>query len=65
VLEAFQRVVQAVDKKKARLNCIAHLLSLLPYADVPKPAIELPQRVRHPDYARGPVPAEMFVPETY
>ncbi len=58
-------VVQAVDKKRARLNCIAHLLSLLPYVEVPKPPIELPERVRHPDYIRHPVPAEMFVPERY
>ena len=45
-------VVQAVDKKRARLNCIAHLLSPVPYEDVPKPEIELPQRVRHVDYVR-------------
>jgi polyphosphate kinase len=58
-------VVQAVDKKKARLNCIAHLLSLMPYQEVVKPQIELPTRVRNPDYIRQPVPAEMFVPERY
>ncbi len=65
IAEAPWWVVQAVDKKKARLNCIAHLLSVLPYEEVPKPAIELPARVRHPDYSRHPVPAEMFVPERY
>ena len=58
-------VVQAVDKKRARLNCIAHLLSRIPYADVPKSEIDLPQRVRHADYSRTPVPAEMYVPEIY
>ncbi len=58
-------VVQAVDKKKARLNCIHHLLSLMPYHEVLKPAVELPARVRNPDYIRQPVPAEMFVPEVY
>jgi polyphosphate kinase len=58
-------VVQAVDKKKARLNCIAHLLSLMPYEEVAKPPIELPERVRHADYSRRPVPPEMFVPEVY
>ena len=58
-------VVQAVDKKKARLNCIAHLLSMLPYEEVPKPVVELPARVRNPDYSRHPVPASMFVPERY
>jgi polyphosphate kinase len=58
-------VVQAVDKKKARLNCIAHLLSQMPYEEIPRPAIELPPRVRNPDYSRQPVPAEMYVPEVY
>ncbi|MFN4121590.1 polyphosphate kinase 2 [Acidovorax sp.] len=58
-------VVQAVDKKKARLNCIAHLLSQLPYQDVPHPAVVLPDRVRNPEYLRQPVPASMYVPEVY
>ena len=58
-------VVQAVDKKKARLNCIDHLLSLVPYHDIPHPHIDLPQRVRHEDYIRLPVPDSMMVPERY
>ncbi len=58
-------VVQAVDKKKARLNCIADLLSLMPYEVVVKPAIELPDRARHAEYSRRPVRPEMFVPEQY
>jgi len=58
-------VVQAVDKKKARLNCIAHLLGQLPYREVEHAPIELPQRVRHDDYFRQPVPGEMIVPEVY
>ncbi|KQB60557.1 polyphosphate kinase 2 [Acidovorax sp. SD340] len=58
-------VVQAVDKKKARLNCIAHLLSQLPYQDVPHPTVVLPERVRNPEYLRQPVPASMYVPEVY
>jgi polyphosphate kinase 2 len=65
IAEAPWWVVQAVDKKRARLNCIAHLLSVLPYEEVAKPAIELPERVRNPDYIRHPVPASMFVPERY
>jgi polyphosphate kinase 2 len=59
------RVVQAVDKKRARLNMIAHLLSLVPYEDVPKPEIELPPRVHHADYVRHPVPPELYIPEAY
>jgi polyphosphate kinase 2 len=58
-------VVQAVDKKRARLNCISHLLKQMPYHDTERPTIVLPQRERHADYARHPVPAEMIVPELY
>ena len=58
-------IVQAVDKKRARLNCIDHLLSQVPYGDVPHDNVELPERVRHPDYIRHPIPPEMFVPEKY
>jgi polyphosphate kinase 2 len=58
-------VVQAVDKRKARLNCIQHLLSMLPYHEMEHPTIELPARLRKPDYSRRPVPREMFVPEVY
>ena len=58
-------VVQAVDKKKARLNCIAHLLSLLPYQGIEHPAVTLPARVRNPDYFRQPVPDRMIVPDRY
>jgi polyphosphate kinase 2 len=58
-------VVQAVDKKKARLNCISHLLGQLPYQEVAHAPVELPARVRHEDYLRQPVPANMVVPEIY
>jgi len=58
-------LIEAIDKKKARLNCIAHLLTQIPYQDVPKPAVVLPERVRHADYTRHPVPAEMYVPARY
>jgi polyphosphate kinase len=58
-------VVEAVDKKKARLNCIHHLLSQIPYQEVDRPAIVLPPRIRHADYIRGPVPREMYVPAVY
>jgi len=58
-------VVQAVDKKKARLNCIHHLLQQMPYREVERAPVVLPARVRHDDYLRHPVPAEMMVPEIY
>ena len=58
-------VVPADDKKRARLNCIHHLLSLMPYQEVPHADIELPPRERREDYIRHPVPAELIVPERY
>jgi polyphosphate kinase 2 (PPK2 family) len=58
-------VVQADDKKKARLNCIHHLLQQMPYSEVERPAIILPPRERHQDYARQPVSPEILVPEIY
>jgi polyphosphate kinase len=58
-------VVQAVDKKKARLNCIHHLLTQLPYTEVFHEPVQMPPRVRNADYIRQPVPAEMIVPELY
>jgi len=58
-------VVAANDKKKARLNCITHLLSQIPYQEIDHPEITLPERVHNPDYLRGPVPPEMYVPEVF
>ncbi len=58
-------VVAANDKKKARLNCISHLLSQIPYQEIDHPEITLPKRVHNPDYLRGPVPPEMYVPEVF
>jgi polyphosphate kinase 2 len=58
-------VVKAVDKKRARLNCIRHLLSLVPYEAVAHDPVVLPERVHHPDYHRHDVPPDMLVPEFY
>jgi polyphosphate kinase 2 len=58
-------VVQAVDKKKARLNCIDHLLGQIPYTEVAHDPVQLPERIRNADYIRNPVPQTMFVPEKY
>lgn len=58
-------VVQGVDKKRARLNCITHLLSMIPYEPVPRPEVILPPRVHHPDYERQPTPESMIVPEYF
>ena len=58
-------VVHADDKKKARLNCIHHLLQQMPYQETEHPPVVLPERVRHEDYVRHPVPENIVVPEVY
>ena len=63
--EAPWYIVDGIDKKRARLNCIAHLLSLVPYSDVPQEEIALPDRVFNADYERKVLPTELYVPERY
>jgi polyphosphate kinase 2 len=58
-------IVEGNDKKRARLNCIHHLLGKIPYADVPHEEISLPERVFDPDYERQTLPAELYVPKVY
>ncbi|MBK9935931.1 MAG: polyphosphate kinase 2 [Cytophagaceae bacterium] len=58
-------IIEADDKKKARLNCISHLLSQIPYDVVEHPEVILPERVHNPDYIREPIPKEMYVPNVY
>lgn len=58
-------VVEADDKKRARLNCIHHFLTQIKYHEVKQPEVKLPKRVYNADYIRGPVPKEMYVPEIY
>ena len=65
IAEAPWWIVQADDKKKARLNCIHHLLQQIPYDEVKREPVILPPRTHHPDYQRRPVPREMYVPEIY
>ncbi len=58
-------VVEADNKKRARLNCIHHLLSVLPYEDLTPPPIALPPRVKRRGYVRPPISDQTFVPEIY
>ncbi len=58
-------IVEANDKKKARINCISHLLSQIPYDQVDHPEVILPERVHNPDYIRGPIPKDMYVPDVF
>ena len=63
--EACWWVVEGNDKKKARLNCIHHLLQQIPYRDVQREPILLPEREHMPNYVRRPVPQELHVPSVY
>ena len=65
IQEAPWWVVPADNKKKARLNCIHHLLNQVPYRDIDHLPIVLPERERHEDYSRRPVPKEICVPQVY
>ena len=58
-------VVPADDKKRARLNCIHHLLSMIPYEELPYEVIELPPRQDSKAYIRPPMSDQTFVPEIY
>jgi polyphosphate kinase 2 len=58
-------IIDGNDKKKARINCIAHLLTQIPYQEVEHAPIQLPERVHNPDYIRGPIPPEMYVPDVF
>jgi polyphosphate kinase 2 len=58
-------VVEADDKKRARLNCISHLLDQIGYGEVQNAPVLLPERIRHPDYQREEISADMYVPERF
>ncbi|MEM8607695.1 MAG: polyphosphate kinase 2 [Myxococcota bacterium] len=58
-------VVDADSKKRARLNCISHLLNQIPYRDLTPPKVELPPRQTNTSYVRPPMDDQTFVPEVY
>ncbi len=58
-------VVNADDKKRARLNCIHHLLNMIPYEDLTPSLIKLPPRQENKGYIRPPITDQTFVPEVY
>jgi len=57
--------VEADDKKRARLNCISHFLSKIPYVDMTPEPLELPPRKAAPEYVRPPLNEQFFVPQLY
>jgi polyphosphate kinase 2 (PPK2 family) len=59
-------IVRFDDKRRARLNCIAHILRLIPYETVPRPEIELPERAMQDPYDdEASLQGRRFVPEKY
>jgi len=58
-------IVEANDKKRARLNCIAHLLSMIPYEEIEDEEVTLPDRVFNENYERAVLPPELYVPSRY
>ena len=63
--EAPWYIVEGDDKKRARLNCLHHLLQQVPYEDVPQDPVVLPDRVFSSDYERKLLPDELHIPEIY
>jgi polyphosphate kinase 2 len=57
--------VEADDKRRARLNCLRHVLSKVPWEDMTPPAIELPPRPEQGNYTRPPINEQFFVPNAY
>jgi polyphosphate kinase len=65
IAEAPWWVVEAVDKKRARLNCISHLLTQIPYGEVRHEPVLLPARIHDPSYHREKIPTELYVPDRF
>lgn len=63
--EAPWYIVEGNDKKRERLNCIEHLLTKIPYCDVPSERVSLPDREYKPDYERRVLPDDLYVPKIY
>jgi polyphosphate kinase len=57
--------IEADDKKRARLNCISHILSKIPYDDMTPEPLELPPRAAADDYVRPPRNEQFFIPQVY
>jgi len=65
IAEAPWHVVDADDKKRARLNCLSHILGTIPFVDTLPVPIQLPERKHQGDYQRPDIDTQSFVPEKY
>jgi len=58
-------IVEGNDKRRERLNCMAHILSQISYHEIPHEKITLPERIFNPDYERRTLPDKLYVPKIY
>ena len=58
-------VVPANDKKRARLNCIQHLLAQVPYTGITHETVQFPKRVFNTTYERHTLPEELYIPQVF
>ena len=63
--EAPWYIVEGNDKKRERLNCMEHILSQIPYREIPHEKVVLPERVFNPDYERRTLPDNLYIPKIY
>ncbi|MEL6207732.1 MAG: polyphosphate kinase 2, partial [Pseudomonadota bacterium] len=63
--EANWYIVEGNDKRRERLNCIEHILSKIPYKEMPSEKPVLPERTFDPEYERQTLPDELYVPKIY
>ena len=60
IAEAPWYIVEGNDKKRERLNCMEHILSQIPYREIPHETVTLPERVFNPDYERRTLPDNLY-----
>ena len=63
--EAPWYIVEGDDKKRERLNCIEHIISMVPYQEIEHEPVNLPERIFDPDYERRVLPDKLYVPKIY
>ena len=63
--EAPWYIVEGDDKKRERLNCIEHIISMVPYKEIQHEPVNLPERIFNPDYERRVLPDKLYVPKIY
>lgn len=65
IAEAPWYIVEGNDKRRERLNCMAHILSKIPFKEIKQEKVSLPNRVFNPDYERQTLPNELYVPKMF